>query len=107
MKAHGAATAHGCPKGSLHIINTKRPQKLLTVPKVSADAQQAEQNGFYVLVFALHGSQGASEMIHAQRKDSTNIPDHGRVVEPCSRSTFSEHGRFVDNRISVNIGRNF
>lgn len=44
-----------------HTINTKRPQKLLTVPKVSADAQRAEQNGLYFLVLALHGSQGASE----------------------------------------------
>lgn len=41
----------------------KRPQKLLTVPKVPADAQQAEQNGLYFLVLALHGSQGASEEV--------------------------------------------
>lgn len=47
----------------IHTVNTKRPQKLLTVPKVSADAQQAEQNGLYFLVLALHGSQGASEEV--------------------------------------------
>lgn len=41
--------------------NTKRPQKLLTEPKVSADAQQAEQNGLYFLVLAPQGSQGAAE----------------------------------------------
>lgn len=48
-----------------YIPSTRRGrEKLLTVPKVSADAQQAEQNGLYFLVSALHGSQGASEMLN-------------------------------------------